>query len=214
EKLIRAGQLSAGLVHEIRNPLTSLKGFLQLVQAGVEQKEEYYKVMIGEIDKLEKITSELLQMAKPFKGKKKTEHVSKMIDDVLFIMSTQSAMKNIHFTIDLDDNLTTNCNAAQIKQVLINIIKNGAEAMHNEGNINIQTRLQNDYIAISITDEGEGMPDEFVEQLNNPFFTTKQGGTGLGLVITQHILEIHHGELKVETEENKGTTFTILLPFA
>ncbi len=212
EKLILAGQLSAGLVHEIRNPLTSLKGFLQLVQAGVQQKEEYYKVMIGEIEKLEKITSELLHMAKPFKSKKKSEPINKMIDDVLFIMSTQSNMRNVHFTLDLLDDLFTHCNASQIKQVLINLIKNGAEAMQNEGEITITSRLDNNYIAIDISDEGQGVPEEMLEQLNNPFFTTKQDGTGLGLVITQHILDMHQGTLHISSSQEKGTTFTILLP--
>ncbi|MEI3604787.1 ATP-binding protein [Pseudogracilibacillus sp. SE30717A] len=212
EKLILAGQLSAGLVHEIRNPLTSLKGFLQLVQAGVQQKEEYYKVMIGEIEKLEKITSELLHMAKPFKSKKRTEHVNKMIDDVLFIMSTQTNMRNVHFKLDLEEDFTTNCNASQIKQVLINLIKNGAEAMQNEGNITIRSRMENNYVAIDISDEGQGVPDDMLEQIKNPFFTTKQDGTGLGLVITHHILDIHQGMLNVTSSQDKGTTFTIFLP--
>lgn len=212
EKLILAGQLSAGLVHEIRNPLTSLKGFLQLVQAGVEQKEEYYKVMIGEIDKLEKITSELLHMAKPFKNNKKNESIHEMIKDVVFIMSTQMDMKDIHFTLDLEDNLHYFCNASQIKQVLINLIKNGAEAMNKSGTIMINSRIEDNQIAIDIIDEGQGMSDEIVQELNNPFFTTKPDGTGLGLVITHHILEMHNGLLKVSTDENKGSIFTILLP--
>lgn len=212
EKLVLAGQLSAGLVHEIRNPLTSLKGFLQLVQAGVKQKEEYYKVMIGEIDKLEKISSELLHMAKPFKGIKKTEAIRTLIDDVLFIMSTQTDMKDVHFTLELMDDLVSHCNAPQIKQVLINLIKNGAEAMEKQGTLKIKTRKENEFVAIDVIDEGEGVPDEIVNDLNNPFFTTKQEGTGLGLVITHHILDLHQGELKVSSEQGKGTTFTILLP--
>lgn len=212
EKLILAGQLSAGLVHEIRNPLTSLKGFLQLVQAGVQQKEEYYKVMIGEIEKLEKITSELLHMAKPFKSQKKIEYVHQMIDDVLFLMDNQTDMKNVDFIIDLDDNLKTHCNASQIKQVLINLIKNGAEAMKNTGTIFISSQLVDDFIEISIKDEGQGVPEELLQQLQNPFFTTKEEGTGLGLVISEHILDIHQGTLKVRSEKDKGTTFTVLLP--
>src|SRR5690625_4853394 len=214
EKLILAGQLSAGLVHEIRNPLTSLKGFLQLVQAGVEQKEEYYKVMIGEIEKLEKITSELLHMAKPFKKNQKSELIHKLIDDVLFIMSTQTDMRNVKFKVDLEEELQVYCNSSQIKQVLINLIKNGAEAMQKTGKITIQSRKLNENVAIDITDEGQGVPDEIVKDLNSPFFTTKQEGTGLGLVITQHILEMHKGELKVNTKHDKGTTFTIILPLS
>ena len=214
EKLVLAGQLSAGLVHEIRNPLTSLKGFLQLIQAGVQQKEEYYKVMIGEIDKLEKITYELLQMAKPFKSNKKNESIHTLIDDVLFIMQNQSDMRKVQFMTEFDDGLSTYCNASQIKQVLINIIKNAAEAMKECGTIKIQTRSENGFAAIDIIDEGQGIPEELINQLNNPFFTTKPEGTGLGLVITQHILDLHQGELTVQKNTEKGTTFTINLPLS
>src|SRR5699024_3928766 len=214
EKLVLAGQLSAGLVHEIRNPLTSLKGFLQLIQAGVQQKEEYYKVMIGEIDKLEKITYELLQMAKPFKSNKKNEFIHTLIDDVLFIMQNQSDMRKVQFMTEFDDGLSTYCNASQIKQVLINIIKNAAEAMKECGTIKIQTRSENGFAAIDIIDEGQGIPEELINQLNNPFFTTKPEGTGLGLVITQHILDLHQGELTVQKNTEKGTTFTINLPLS
>src|SRR5690625_5224152 len=135
EKLVQAAQLSAGLVHEIRNPLTSLKGFLQLVQSGVQQKEEYYRVMIGEIDKLEKITTELLQMAKPLKKQMKMEYVKELIEDVAFMLDTQSSFKDVNLEIKCDPTIQIVCNASQIKQVLINLILNAAEAMTNRGTI-------------------------------------------------------------------------------
>src|SRR5690625_2940842 len=154
EKLILAGQLSAGLVHEIRNPLTSLKGFLQLVQAGVEQKEEYYKIMIGEIEKLEKITSELLHMAKPFKKSKQNESIDKMIKDVVFMMDTQLDMRDVEFKINVEKDLYLFCNASQIKQMLFNIVKNGAEAMNKSGIITIDAYKNSNDINIEITDNG------------------------------------------------------------
>src|SRR5690625_413126 len=212
EKLVLAAQLSAGLVHEIRNPLTSLKGFLQLVQSGVQQKEEYYRVMIGEIDKLEKITTELLQMAKPFKNQMKTENVYELMEDVAFMMNTQTNLKHVELEIACDQELTITCSASQIKQVLINLILNGAEAMTEKGTIKVNSYKLNDYIAIDIIDEGEGITREIVKELHQPFFTTKEKGTGLGLVITQHLLELHHATLMVKPNENKGSTFTILLP--
>ncbi len=212
EKLILAGQLSAGLVHEIRNPLTSLKGFLQLVQAGIQQQEKYYHVMIGEIEKLEKITSELLQMAKPFQDIQKKERVEELIQDVLFIMGTQTDLKDVCFVTDLEEDLYVHCNASQIKQALINIIKNGAEAMDKSGIIKISAHKEDDYVAIEVMDEGQGIPDEMVKEVGNPFFTTKPDGTGLGLTITKHIIEIHNGKLRISSDEDFGTNFTILLP--
>lgn len=211
EKLILAGQLSAGLVHEIRNPLTSLKGFLQLLQAGIQQQEKYYNVMIGEIEKLEKITSELLQMAKPFQDIQKNESVSELIQDVIFIMSTQTDLRDVCFVTDLEDDLYIHCNATQIKQALINIIKNGAEAMDKNGVIKITTQKEGDFVAIDVMDEGQGIPDEMVKEVGNPFFTTKPDGTGLGLTITKQIIEIHNGKLRISSYEDVGTNFTILL---
>lgn len=212
EKLILAGQLSAGLVHEIRNPLTSLKGFLQLVQAGVEQKEEYYKVMIGEIDKLEKITSELLHMAKPLEHHKQNEYLYELAEDVIFIMSTQMDMRGVKFETHFDESVICYCNAQQIKQVLINIIKNGAEAMKKEGTLTIAVRQVGQEAKVEITDEGEGMSKEVVQGLNHPFFTTKSDGTGLGLVVSHHILDMHEGKMNVRSSVGEGTTFEIILP--
>src|SRR5699024_281121 len=169
EKLVMAGQLSAGLVHEIRNPLTSLKGFLQLIQAGIQQKEQYFHVMISEIEKLEKITSELLHMAKPLQNGFKTEQVAELIQDVLFIMSTQSDLRNVYFTTDLEKNVFVECDASQIKQVLINIIKNGAEAMDKSGVIHIEMNKEIEYVAIHIHDEGKGISEDVVKEVGTPF---------------------------------------------
>lgn len=212
EKLILAGQLSAGLVHEIRNPLTSLKGFLQLIQAGIQQQEKYFHVMISEIEKLEKITSELLHMAKPFQNVPKEELVEELIQDVLFIMSTQTDYRDVYFITDLEKDLTIHCDASQIKQVLINVIKNGAEAMEKSGVIKIETRIENGYAAIHVMDEGQGISNEMVNEVGTPFFTTKSTGTGLGLAITNYILDVHQGKLRITSDEELGTNFTILLP--
>ena len=214
EKLILAAQLSAGLVHEIRNPLTSLKGFLQLVQSGVQQKEEYYRVMIGEIDKLEKITTELLQMAKPLKKQMKMEYVKELIEDVAFMLDTQSSFKDVNLEIKCDPTIQIVCNASQIKQVLINLILNAAEAMTNRGTIYLHTYIKNQFVIMDIIDEGEGITPEVINELYEPFFTTKEQGTGLGLIITQHLLDLHQAKLEVRPNKQKGSTFTILLPLS
>lgn len=212
ERLVLASQLSAGLVHEIRNPLTSLKGFLQLIQSGVQQKEEYYKVMIKEIEKLEKITTELLHIAKPIKNTKLKESVNGMIADVVFIMSSQIDMRHVQFDINVEDELFCYCNASQIKQVLFNILKNGAEAINKSGIITINARNEDGNIIIEVVDDGPGMSEEVVRELNNPFFTTKSDGHGLGLMITFHIIENHNGKLEVMSKLDSGTIFKVILP--
>lgn len=211
EKLLSAAEFSAGLVHEIRNPLTSLKGFIQLVQAGVKQQEKYYQVMIDEVEKLEKITSELLHMAKPFSNKLTIVSIENIIEDVLFLMKSQVVMKDINITLNLEGNLQIKCNPSQIKQIFINLIKNGSEAMKMKGNLEINSYSQRNIAVIEVIDQGEGIPEDKIKELNKPFYTTKSDGTGLGLMITQHILECHQGELEVISELNKKTTFRVKL---
>lgn len=212
EKLVLAAQLSAGLVHEIRNPLTSLKGFLQLIQSGIQQKNEYYHVMIGEIDKLERITTELLQIAKPFKQQMKQESIQTLLDEVTFMMNTQSNMRDVNLEIHCEGDLTTDCNAAQMKQVFLNLIINGAEAMQRKGTIYIHAYQLDNYVVIDVIDEGDGVTPEIIQELKEPFFTTKEKGTGLGLVITQHLLDLHDATLTVKANAECGSTFTIRLP--
>src|SRR5690625_62131 len=213
-KLVMAGQLAAGFVHEIRNPLTSIKGFLQLVQSGIKQREEYYKVIIGEIEKIEEITSQLLVTAKPFSHQHRdTERIYSMIQDVTYLFSTHTQAINLQFNINVDKNIAVSCNRSQIKQVLINIIQNGAEAMDYDGTIYIKSEEEDGFVIINITDEGPGIPETMMKDIKNPFFTTKEQGTGLGLMISNLILEQHKGELRAHSSpDKKGSTFQIFLP--
>lgn len=212
ERIMITSQLSAGLVHEIRNPLTSLKGFLQLVQAGVKQKEQYYRVILNEIEKLEHITAELLQLGKPVKRTKQRENIAHVIRDVIFLFQVQADFRNIEFQLNMEEDVFFTCNALQIKQILMNIIKNGAEAMQKEGTISISLKKNDKSIEIHITDEGKGIASKDVNQLHEPFYSTKDDGTGLGLLVTNHLIEIHDGKLTVQSTENIGTTFSIIFP--
>ncbi|WP_246202536.1 ATP-binding protein [Virgibacillus doumboii] len=214
EKMSVAGQLAAGVAHEIRNPLTSLKGFLQLLQAGVNRKEEYYKIMIDEIEKMESITSELLFISKPLTDNKEIEKVQEMIDDVVTLLKSQAKMKNIDLLWENTGNLTVYCDRSQIKQVLINIVKNAIEAMDKPGTIKIFVSTDGKQILTDVIDQGPGIPEEVIHKLGEPFFTTKESGTGLGLMITKQILEQHEGKLEILQNENedKGSTFRIILP--
>ncbi len=212
EKMSVAGQLAAGIAHEVRNPLTSLKGFLQLLQAGVNRKEEYYKIMIDEIEKMETITSELLFISKPLTDNKKMEIVQEMAEDVVTLLRPQAKLNNIEIRFDRTGNQTVYCDRSQIKQVLINIVKNAIEAMEDPGDIQLNVLTGENNILLDIVDEGPGIPEEIIHKLREPFFTTKQSGTGLGLMITTQILERHDGRLEILQNENKGSTFRIILP--
>lgn len=211
EKMSIAGQLAAGIAHEIRNPLTSIKGFLQLLQAGVNRKDVYYKIMIDEIEKMETITSELLFISKPLTDNKRQESILEMIKDVIELLRPQAKLRNIILDIEGNDQLIF-CDKSQIKQVLINIIKNAIEAMDEPGKIKVTIVEYDDNIKIDISDEGPGIDEEVIHKLGEPFFTTKQQGTGLGLMITKQLLERHNAQLQILQNEEKGSTFRIIFP--
>ncbi|WP_430785755.1 ATP-binding protein [Virgibacillus flavescens] len=212
EKMSVAGQLAAGIAHEIRNPLTSLKGFMQLLQAGVNRKEEYYKIMIDEIEKMENITSELLFISKPLTNNKKEEIVEVMVHEIVSLLLPQARLKNVDIKWERQSKHFVNCDRSQIKQVLINIVKNAIEAMGAKGTIAINIWTENEKVIIAIIDDGLGIPEEVIHKLGEPFFTTKKSGTGLGLMITNQILEKHNGKLQIERNPDKGSTFKIILP--
>ncbi|WP_077621871.1 ATP-binding protein [Sediminibacillus massiliensis] len=212
EKMSVAGQLAAGVAHEIRNPLTSIKGFLQLLQAGIDRKQEYYKIMVEEIEKIETITSELLFISKPMTEARKLERLSDMLNDVILLLRSQAKLSNIEIHLELEDDQYIFCDRSQIKQVFINLIKNAVEAMEDGGNIVVRSATRESVCVIDIIDEGPGIPESILHKLKEPFFTTKKTGTGLGLMISNQIIEKHKGNLEILRNPEKGSTFRIVIP--
>ena len=212
EKLSVAGQLAAGIVHEIRNPLTSLKGFVQLMKAGIEAKNEYYNIMIEEIEKMEAMTTELLYISKPPKDNKIPEYINQMIEDVIVLLEPQAKQKNIKLCWKRGKDAKVYCNRSQIKQVLINLIKNAIEAIEEEGTVEVETTMLANWILIDIVDDGPGVPKNLIKRLGEPFFTTKENGTGLGLMVTKQLLEQHGSTLAIFHNETGGSTFRISMP--
>jgi len=214
EKMHIAGQLAAGVAHEIRNPLTSIKGFLELLQAGVNRKDEYYPIIMEEIEKMEKMTSELLFISKPLNEERQQEPLYSMIEDIASLLQSQANLKDIKIIIRYPIDEYIYCNRSQIKQVLVNLIKNAIEAMQEAGKITIEVNSNQEHAIINIMDEGPGIPEEILAKLGEPFFTTKKDGTGLGLMITKQILDNHGASLNILENKEKGTTFQIVFPNA
>lgn len=213
EKLSIAGQLAAGIAHEVRNPLTAIKGFLQLMETQLDNKT-YFHIIQGEMDRIELILSELLVLAKPQATKLGIECVNDLIDDVKALLDTQAIMKDIQIEIinEIGD-LRMKCDKNQLKQVFINFIKNGLEAMPDGGNILIELKKYSEEKArILIKDTGTGIPHSILKRIGQPFFTTKEGGTGLGVMISKQIIENHNGTVHFWSDE-KGTMIEIILPF-
>jgi two-component system, sporulation sensor kinase A len=215
EKLGIAGQLAASIAHEIRNPLTAIKGFLKLAYQGAMKLKDIYPILDIEINRIETIASELMFLGKPAKSEIKKISIGKILLDVYTLMQSQANLNNVAINLDTyDENLTALCNVDQIKQVFINLVKNAIEAMDNGGIINIEAKVDERWIVVTIKDNGKGIPNEIKNKLGEPFYTTKEKGTGLGLVICYNIIAEHKGKIDFVSEDGVGTTFTIRLPLA
>jgi two-component system sporulation sensor kinase A len=214
EKLSLVGKMAAGIAHEIRNPLTSLKGFLKLVTSDASINKEYINIMNSEFDRIESIIKDLLVFSKPHQEHYADHNIIEILDQVIFLMNPQAALNNVDIITEFKiSNITVNCIPHQIKQVIMNIIKNGIEAIEEAGQIYIHTTIQKNHVIIKIKDTGTGMSEDELNQLGNPFYTTKENGTGLGMMTTKNIIKNNHnGKISIESKKNIGTTFTIQLP--
>ncbi|WP_135554976.1 ATP-binding protein [Paenibacillus cymbidii] len=219
EKLSIVGQLAAGLAHEIRNPLTSLKGFLQLFRKRFGHDPsyaDYFRIMDTEFVRIEEIVNEFLILAKPQPRNFQPHDMSELVPDIVKLLEPQALLGSVEMTVDIEPDLApVNCDENQLKQVFVNLIKNGIEAMPQGGSLNVKvTRRSEDYIAVTVADQGQGIPQEQLNRLGEPFMTTKVNGTGLGLMICYKIMEAHQGRLHFESRLGQGTTAEVLLPIA
>lgn len=209
------GELAAGIAHEIRNPMTALKGFIQLLKGSVEGDYAlYFNVITSELKRIESIITEFLILAKPQAIMYEEKHVTQIMRDTIDLLNAQANLSNVQIHLDLIDDIPPiYCEPNQLKQVFINILKNAIEVMPDGGNIFVTIRtLDQDHVLISLRDEGIGMTEDKLKRLGEPFYTTKERGTGLGLMVSYKIIEEHQGEIMVESEEGKGTVFHLTLP--
>ena len=212
EKLNVVGQLAAGIAHEIKNPLTSLKGFIQLMKSGKELNHNYLEIMEEEIKRMETVSKELMIMAKPHKSDFKSFNVNELADHAIALLMAEAAKKCVEITKQstLEDDRFL-CDGNKIKQVLINLLMNAIDAMEMPGEIKVALSKSDGELTIAIADSGKGIPSEDLKKIGKPFFTTKANGNGLGLMICYKIIDEHNGKISVESSP-KGTTFTIKLP--
>ncbi|XID92520.1 ATP-binding protein [Paenibacillaceae bacterium WGS1546] len=214
EKLYVAGQLAAGIAHEIRNPLTSLKGFLQLIASGRKNNSSYYDIMNAELDRIEDIVSELLMLSKPQVYELSYQDLRVMMRDTVTLLETQAILHNIAIEAEYGtEPLWIYGVENQVKQVFINVIKNAIEAMSDGGAIGIKLSREHDGVYVRIRDEGPGIGEDQLAKMGQPFYTTKEKGTGLGLMVSYKIVDNHQGKIDVKSELGKGTLFEIMLPF-
>jgi two-component system, sporulation sensor kinase E len=215
DTLTVVGELAAGIAHEIRNPMTALKGFIQLLQLSIKEDHSlYFNVITSELARIESIITDFLVLAKPQAIEFKNHPINSIMNDTLDLLNAQALMHNVQFEVDNQENLPdVFCEPNQIKQVFINIIKNAIEVMPNGGRIRIKIQQsENEFVHIIIQDEGMGIPKDKINKLGEPFYTTKERGTGLGLMISFKIIKEHKGRIEVESEEGSGSVFHIYIP--
>lgn len=215
EKLAVVGQLAAAIAHEIKNPLTAMKGFMQLLKTMENEKNHHYiNIVSSEINRIESITNEFMAIAKPQAVKIQPNDISMLMNQVVMLLEPQALMNNIQMKTEVMSNIPMiHCEGNQLKQVFINILKNAIESMPTGGEIVIQIdRATNNQINIRFIDQGYGIPQERIPYLGEPFYSLKEEGIGLGLMICYKIIEMHQGKIWIESEVNKGTTIEVTLP--
>ncbi|MGF6948845.1 PAS domain S-box-containing protein [Neobacillus sp. B4I6] len=215
DKLAAVGQLAAGVAHEIRNPLTSMKGYAEFLQLDEKDPErmEFLSIILDEIERVNTIVEDFMVLAKPKAVELEEKNVVPVIKNVVSLLEFEARKKNVRLTFDCNHEIIQiECDENRLKQVFLNFIKNGIEAMPNGGELHVKTIIHDNNVQISIQDTGVGISKEKLKKLGEPFYTTKKNGNGLGLMVSFKIIESHNGKVFVESELNKGTTFNILLP--
>jgi two-component system, LuxR family, sensor kinase FixL len=215
ERLAAVGQAVAHVAHEIKNPLMIIGGFSSQIRSNLEDEKDCRKLdmVLEEVMRLEHLVADLGDFTKAYTLVKRPADLNSVIKDVLQIMSGVCAPEKYTFKKQLSEEINEiECDPDKLKQVFINIISNGLEAMHNGGTISITTEKIAKGVQIKITDEGIGIPPDELQNIFEPFYTTREHGSGLGLSISYKLIEAHSGEIWAVSEPGQGTTFVIHLP--
>lgn len=216
ERLATAGEVAAGLAHEIRNPLAAARGALQLFEMvdSEQQRDELLARFSQELDRVNSILSEYLSLTTPGGDEITLIDLSEVLNEIRFLLRSEAILYNVEMQVDLNSNGSPMvlANSGSLKQVFLNIGKNALEAMVNGGRLTVSLGRDATHAWVEFTDTGPGIPLEHQDNIFNPFFTTKVGGTGLGLAISSRIIKRLDGEIKIHSAPGTGTTVTVFLP--
>lgn len=218
EKLNVVGQLAASVAHEIRNPMTSVRGFIQLLSASEnlsKDEKQYVFICLEELDRANSIINDYLSLGRETNVKRhQTMDVVTEIKRSTNALSSYANLRNVEIIFNYEEPVYINGDPGRLQQLLINLIKNGIEAISDSGKIVITAVKSKREAVIYISDNGEGMNEEQIENLGLPFYSTKEKGTGLGLMVCLRIIKEMGGRLEVHSKEGTGTTFEIIFPLA
>ncbi|MBE7101878.1 HAMP domain-containing histidine kinase [Bacillus cereus] len=214
EKLNIVSELAASVAHEVRNPLTVVRGFIQLLESTEDVKnKDYMRLVLAELDRAEQIISDYLNLARPQIEKKEHICLSAQLIEMTTLMSSFAAMQGVYLQVEISESLYTIGDKTKLKQAIMNVVKNGIEAIQgNKGYLKVTAIQKDEMIIIRVKDSGVGMTKEQLVRLGQPYYSLKEKGTGLGLMVTFSILQAHNGTLEYKSESGKGTEAIIILP--
>ncbi|SMC70776.1 two-component system sensor histidine kinase AtoS [Sporomusa malonica] len=216
ERLASLGELMAGVAHEIRNPLTAIKGFVQYLQDTdtEEERQEYMPVIIKEVDRVNRVIETLLYFSRPCKTNYKLVDINGLIKETLVLVKNTGTKHKVEFRLQFGETIPQiEGDAEQLKQVLLNLLINAVQAITGQGIVEIATwQGPSSFVHVSITDTGNGITPADLSKVFDPFFTTKVTGTGLGLAVVQRIINAHYGRVDIQSEIGNGTAVTLQFP--
>ncbi|MEL6349659.1 MAG: ATP-binding protein, partial [Myxococcota bacterium] len=212
ERLAAVGRLAASLAHEIRNPLTSLSGSVQLLQEGKDNP--LLRIILREVNRLNELVEDFLQSARPLTLTFELVELDQMVQEVVLIFQNDNAWRNSRtFNTAIEEIEPINLDPDRFRQVLWNLLRNAAQATSAGSQIDVALRARDEVAELVVRDDGVGIPPDRLLRIFDPFFTTRSGGTGLGLANVDRIVRGHNGTIKVDSVVGEGTSFTIRLPY-
>ncbi len=216
DRLSALGELSAGIAHEVRNPLGSIEGAIQILgrtNLADETRKEFSDLAQTELNRLKAVVTNFLEFARPQRPQQRAINPASILESVTHLASETAKMAGVSINIDLPDDIpSVMLDPEQIKQVMLNLVINAIQATPPRGNVTLRARIKGKTLALEVEDEGKGIPQENLERIFDPFFTTRADGTGLGLSIAHSIVRQHKGAIEVSRNKGKGMTFAVQLP--
>lgn len=218
DRLSALGELSAGLAHEIRNPLGSIEGAVQILgrrELAEETRQEFTELASREVTRLKGLLTHFLEFARPQRPQVVASDMGLLLESVAKLASETAKMTQVEIRVETAAALpSVSVDPEQIRQVLLNLVINAIQAMSKPGRITLRAAQESDYVRIEVEDEGAGIPSDDLERIFDPFFTTRSSGTGLGLSIAYQIVNQHGGHIAARKNPERGMTFTVTLPVA
>ena len=215
DRLNLVGQLAASIAHEVRNPMTTVRGFLQILKSrdALHENSEYYDLMISELDRANGIITEFLSIAKTKTELYTVVKLNNLVDSLYPLIHADATNQDKKVVLETKEVIKLTMNEREIRQLILNLTRNGFEAMPSRGILKIMTYMEGNSVVLAVQDQGTGISKEILARLGTPFLTTKEDGTGLGLATCYNIAERHNAKLDVESSAS-GTTFFVrfLLP--